>query len=64
MSLFPRFFPTSNAGGPIVFDRDRALAAGFLFDTTAREVARLLNERPDMVAEFEWFTREEGAASD
>lgn len=64
MSAFPRFFPSSNAGGPLVFDRQRALAAGFLFDTTAREVARVLNENPAMVAEFEWFTEAEGAARD
>jgi hypothetical protein len=64
VSVFPRFFLSSNAGGPLVFDRQRGLAAGFLFDTTAREVARLLNANPAMVAEFDWSTNAEGAASD
>jgi hypothetical protein len=47
-----------------VFDRQRALAAGFLYGSTAREVARVLNENPDMVTEFEWFTEAEGATRD
>lgn len=64
MTVFPRFFPSSNAGGPLVFDRQRALAAGFLYGSTAREVARVLNENPDMVTEFEWFNEAEGATRD
>lgn len=64
MSLLPRFIATSNAGGPLVFDRERALAAGFLWDATARQVARLLNAQPAMVTEFEWFIKAEGDSSD